>query len=544
MDDNLPVVNMEVSSGTFRIKTQEAIYQITVTPDSSLARVVEKVVEREAPAAAPAAGSAADDPFYREMTEEMYSEIGRLARQLSLSIKEIPGQSFKGLDIQSAGVELEDAKGQLEDIVQMTEKATMDIMDLAESIQEELADVQGRLTGIKELEFMSRSEGDVDPDLDWGVEPSTEDETSDAGAGAEAEQAAAFLETVIQRVTGLREAVAGLPRQEAAEGAPEPAPAAPEPAAPTVRKTYHFDTDVVFQTLYELCTNETVKDHIKLMRGEQETAFDTEAVQAALGEMATNVDVEDNFFNFPISNILKALFAASKVDKHKQILKKMNQTAGNIFLDTVLPVEGEVQETEVAAPAPEPAPAQPAAPASPCLPAEQIDQLLEMIDENIGLLEAEKEKLAQAAADDDMGGMETGTDDPPFTRVKQGDREQIIDTVEGASELIQDITSHLTRILEALAFQDLSGQRILKIVRLISDVQVQLLSILVSFGARMKKRKEAPEMAEAAGDGHDLAQSEVDKMLEQVGGSTLEGPEAEGRLDQGKVDDLLADLGF
>ena len=98
-----------------------------------------------------------------------------------------------------------------------------------------------------------------------------------------------------------------------------------------------------------------------------------------------------------------------------------------------------------------------------------------------------------------------------------------------------------------MSFQDLSGQRIFKIVKLISDVQVQILSLLVSFGAKMKKRREEKDRVSIK-DAEQMAQSEVDKMLERVSTPTapeeLGGPAAEGRLDQGAVDTLLADLGF
>ena len=519
MADNLPVVNMEVSSGTFRIKTAEAIYQITVTPDSSLTRVVEKVVVKEAPPTKAPEGSSEDDPFYKDLTQDMYSEIGRLARQLSLSIKEIPGQSFKGLDIKSAGIELEDAKGQLEDIVQMTEKATMDIMDLAENIQEELKEVNTRLLSIKQLDFMS--EGGAD--LDWDAEPG-DGFGDDPKAGTP--DSSGLFDEIIEKVSGLRAAVAGLPRLETVPKAP-----ATEPASkPTTE--YRYDLDVVFQTLYELCTNEAVKDHIKAMRADRTTSFDGETVKKALAQMAETVTVEDNFFNFSITNILKSLFQACTNDKYKQVLKKMNQSAGSIFLDNVLPIEGEVrQET----PRAESAPSVSDVPSGPGLPEGRIEELLSLIDANLRLLEEKKALAAKAPG--------TPAAEDGFTRVKSEDRQEIVGSVEGASGQLQNVMSQITRILETLAFQDLSGQRILKIVRLISDVQVQLLSILVSFGAKIKQKKEEPEVVTQEG-AHKMAQNEVDKMLEKVGGSSLEGPEAEGRLNQDAVDGLLADLGF
>jgi hypothetical protein len=248
--------------------------------------------------------------------------------------------------------------------------------------------------------------------------------------------------------------------------------------------------------------------------------------------MAETVDFEDNFFNFSITNILKSLFQACTNEKYKQVLKKMNQTAGAIFLDNILPIEGEVREET---PRAESAPSVPGVPAEPGLPAARIDELLSLIDANLRLLE---EKKALAAKAPGTPAIEDG-----FTRVKSEDRQEIVGSVEGASGQLQNVMSQITRILETLAFQDLSGQRILKIVRLISDVQVQLLSILVSFGAKIKQKKEEPEVVTKEG-AHKMVQDEVDRMLEKVGGSSLQGPEAEGSLNQDAVDGLLADLGF
>ena len=548
MDSNLPIINLELNSGVFRIKTPDAIYNITVTQDSSITKVVEKVVEREVlrqeePKTASGPSSDLDDLFYREISEEMYDEIGKLARQLSLSIQEIPGPTLKGVDIKKTGIELEDAKGQLEDIVQMTEKATMDIMDLAETIQEDLQEVESTLGSLKEMEFMSL--GEMEKDLDWGDDVFNEPEPVD-----KAEITPEFLGMIIDTETQLKEIIQQLPASDEQAAVVAVAPQAPAaPPEPRLEKItrYEFDVDVVFQTLYELCTNETVKSHIKAMRTEQKTSFDQQAVGQFLAELAPNVDVEDNFFNFPITSILKGLHDATGSEKYKQVLKKMNQTAANIFLDAVLPVEGSTVEEEIELPAEEPDP--PAAPLaeenltpSQSISPDTIQTLLSLVDENIGRLEAEKKRLEEGSDQEQPSSL-----DPDFTQVRNEDREAIIHSVDGTDKIVRRITSHLTGIMEALSFQDLSGQRIFKIVRLISDVQIQLLSLLISFGSKIKQKKE--EQTATIQDADKLAQDEVDKMMEkisQAASSTMElaGPDGEGRLDQNEVDKMLANLGF
>lgn len=535
MDDSLPVVNLELNSGVFKIKTPVAIYQITVTPDSTLTKVVEKIVEKEViraeAAPPPRTLTQAMDLFYSEITTEMYSEIGKLARQLSLSIKEIPGK-YRDMDIQQTGVELEDAKGQLEDIVHMTEKATMDIMDLAESIQDELNKVQDHLGALKDLEFMN-----IEPiGSDWDEGPS-------AAAAPPPQQLAdttnQFLNTIIDQEGRLREAITSLPVATQSPGTDEPVPAALPPQVQKVT-TYIFDLDVVFQTMYELCTNEAVKDHIKAMRTERNTAFDGPALLKALSDQAPTVTMEDNFFNFPIPAVLKTLFQTAKSEKYKQVLKKMNQTAASIFLEAILPLEGQVQEKEISSDPPLSAPKKTSLPPRAGLPPEKIESLLSLVDQTVNMLEAEKGRLSSITLT--SGAPDLGED---FTRVRIEDREQIVNTLEGSRGTIQQIMNHITRILEALSFQDLSGQRIMKIVRLISDVQVQLLSLLVSFGTKIKQKQKESQAVTSTKQTEKMAQAEVDRMMERVAPPPeLGGPGAEGRLDQNAVDGMLAELGF
>ena len=135
--------------------------------------------------------------------------------------------------------------------------------------------------------------------------------------------------------------------------------------------------------------------------------------------------------------------------------------------------------------------------------------------------------------------------------IPKGDRDVIVSAVAASDSLIKNTTRHLTRIMEALSFQDLSGQRIKKIVNLISDIQVQLLTLLVSVDSKIKAHKDSPAKARPKEETDKVAQAEVDRMLEKLAGgpavgepSELKGPGADNRLDQGAVNDLLAELGF
>ncbi|MDR2613353.1 MAG: protein phosphatase CheZ, partial [Deltaproteobacteria bacterium] len=119
-------------------------------------------------------------------------------------------------------------------------------------------------------------------------------------------------------------------------------------------------------------------------------------------------------------------------------------------------------------------------------------------------------------------------------------------SIASSEKLIRNTTGHLTHIMEALSFQDLSGQRIKRIVGMISDIQVQLLSLLVAVDTKIKAHHDAPDAQRPKEETEKVAQEEVDRMLERLSAesSELKGPGAENRLDQGAVNDLLSQLGF
>ncbi len=123
------------------------------------------------------------------------------------------------------------------------------------------------------------------------------------------------------------------------------------------------------------------------------------------------------------------------------------------------------------------------------------------------------------------------------------EQEKLIAAIESTDKLIKNIIISISRILESLSFQDLSGQQIKKILSVLSSVQVQLLSMLVTFGVKLKKKGEYESLA--VGEKEDLVHQEVDKMKSKVSDDVWEAEEeGEGPLNQDAVDDLLAELGF
>jgi chemotaxis regulatin CheY-phosphate phosphatase CheZ len=419
---------------------------------------------------------------------------------------------MKNVDISQAGVDLEGAKGRLQDIVEMTEKATMEIMDISENIQEGCDEIKKNLTEIQKIDFIGRLEKEAQGEglSESNHELSVED-----------------IDAVIDREEKLKQELLNLPLQPAAEEAK-----ASEPETKTV-KVYSFDVDVVFQTLYELCTNEQVKSHIKSMRGEVNNAFAIDDVLKDFSELATTVDVEDNFFNFPLPDILKILFQHSKEEKYSKTLKKMHQSAASIFLDQILPIERSVEGKEVQAEKKAEEPRENNAPA--VLSDNSLTGMIKLIDKNIEKLKAHRDKLSNMSIGSSTASSEQN--------LHKEDQEKLIDAISSTDTLIKNIIINISRILESLSFQDLSGQQIKKILSVLSSVQVQLLSMLVTFGVKLKK-KEAYESL-AVGEKEDLVHQEVDKMKSKVSDDVWEDEEeGEGSLNQDAVDDLLAELGF
>ncbi|ODQ01104.1 MULTISPECIES: protein phosphatase CheZ [Salinivibrio] len=109
--------------------------------------------------------------------------------------------------------------------------------------------------------------------------------------------------------------------------------------------------------------------------------------------------------------------------------------------------------------------------------------------------------------------------------------DELLTQVEGGAT---ELHGHLTDILMAQDFQDLTGQVIRRVIELVQEVEQQLVEILTAFGM---------ENDETAGEAPSQQEDTVDK-------SAPEGPiiHPEERDDvvhsQDDVDDLLSSLGF
>jgi chemotaxis protein CheZ len=94
----------------------------------------------------------------------------------------------------------------------------------------------------------------------------------------------------------------------------------------------------------------------------------------------------------------------------------------------------------------------------------------------------------------------------------------------------------LTDIITDLSFQDLTGQRLKRVVSAIASIRETVFDLYVSTGLMIKTHEEAPEknLTEIA--------EESRRKVQEIRNSELKGPQREA--SQKDVDDLLASLGM
>jgi len=114
--------------------------------------------------------------------------------------------------------------------------------------------------------------------------------------------------------------------------------------------------------------------------------------------------------------------------------------------------------------------------------------------------------------------------------------------VETVNILLDQVTTFedsLTQIMTSLSFQDLTGQRLKKVVTALGEIQTSIFDLYVSSGLMLKTGEEMPEK-----EVEEIAAESKRRMneLKDAKGSKLKGPSRD--TNQADVDSLLADLGL
>lgn len=509
----LPEIRLELNSGTFKIRTPAAIYVITVQPVGTVAQEISQVVAQEVASEMVAEGTETskdsntiismepmDDVFYKEVSMSMLNRVGALAKKLNVSLKDLSTEVSQGIDFGKSGRRLSDAMEQLEEINIMTENATMVIMDLTEKIQEDIGWTKDNIKVLNEIDL-------------------TSDESVDS-AYREAEKMCSVVEThrplVDEIVSSQQELLASISKlSELAAGETG--------SKEDAEKFYEFDLDAIFQTLYEFCTNEAVKKHLKTMR-EDKQACDSQRFNTAINESLKEIKFENNLVDIPIKSILAAFFQATDSEKYKGFLEKLDANLSSLFLETHLPVE-----------LPNPKGGSKTGSGDPTI--------LAVLSDIAGRANINLEKLLKVKTE----FFDSEMDSSIFknlgdkTAIKREDRDTIKKILGESNLRFSSIMDLATKIFENLSFQDLAGQKIRKIIKLLTEFQVQLLMMLVGFDAQIKTREHNKDIT--AEESEKLVQREVDKVLAGVMVET-EGEAMEKRFDQDAVNEILESMGF
>jgi chemotaxis protein CheZ len=151
--------------------------------------------------------------------------------------------------------------------------------------------------------------------------------------------------------------------------------------------------------------------------------------------------------------------------------------------------------------------------------ADQLDKILATTEQATGEIMdiVEKHMEMQAKSNEILHSLKSGG----------VTKEQLHDLREMSDSLNAD----LMQIMTTLSFQDLTGQRIKRIIGAIKNVEAIVLDLYLSTGIKLKTHEEAPDM-------------DLDQIEEQAERkvSELKGPQMQ--TSQASVDDLLASLGM
>ncbi len=298
-EDNRPEVNLEICSGFFRIPTNDIIYNIKVltSNESSTTRVIEKIIEVEKKVTAPPAAPPPVEP----------------APVPPVPVAPPQPEATPSVDdyFQKAAVKVCEDLGKCQNsdsVLEQQSSALNGLNDLAEMAGE----LTAILNGIKENFPAGSNRGS---------------QNNDANA----------IKAIIAKVDQAQNLI-GSPADTTTDKPVANDEPAPE-SAPQKHIRYLFNFDAVFQTIYELCTNETVKEHVQKARAKADDIFSKEKFYDALSPKVAKLQEDDGFFTIPMSDVFTSLQTACSDNGTCNLLKKMAQQQGDIFLDQFLPLE-------------------------------------------------------------------------------------------------------------------------------------------------------------------------------------------------------------
>ena len=416
---------------------------------------------------------------YQQVSREIYEGLGKLAKDINLSIQDLSLAELIQTSMGSPGEHLDQARHQVTDVLLMTEQATLNIMDLVEEIREDCQSVQSKLLSLTQAPETPAGE-------DAGLEAAS-DEGGEQKLWETLQTQAEELDRLMQ--TGGHET------------------AAPAAGAPS------FSLADILQIILEFCTNEKVKQHLKAVQSKQEAVFVTNEVEQALNLLAAEAPQEEGFYQLPLVQVLEILRSHCQDERVKDLFTKMASSADKLFPVAALPLEAKEPADDFSE-----VPADLEGKSDLATGWQELRHTLALLQEH---------RQAAAPAEGSGAGGRKG----------MAELKMVLDTVD-------HITKNLSRIIEALSFQDLSGQRLLKILKIIRQLQVQVLTLLVAAGERLQGQ--FPDQSLGLRES-DQAREELDRLLAGFAPSPTQGAEVAADnqpLDQNAINELLTTMGF
>ncbi len=294
-EENRPEVNLEVCSGFFRIPTKDLIFNIKVleSNESSTTRVIEKIIEVEKKAA-PTAPPPLPEPSPQAPNPQPVA-----------------------------------AEPQVDDYYQQAAIKFCAKLNECQSSDSGQDAHNSSLNGINDLGEMANELSVVLGGVKSQPPPNADSNNSNSGNMDEA------LKSITDKIIQAKKLVGSPVSKEAPAPPKKNTPA----AAPQKITRYLFNFDAVFQTIYELCTNETVKEHVQKARAKADEIFSKEKFYDSLSPKVAKLQEDDGFFSIPMSDIYTSLSASCSDKSTSNLLKKMDQQQSDIFLDQFLPLE-------------------------------------------------------------------------------------------------------------------------------------------------------------------------------------------------------------
>ncbi len=110
--------------------------------------------------------------------------------------------------------------------------------------------------------------------------------------------------------------------------------------------------------------------------------------------------------------------------------------------------------------------------------------------------------------------------------------EDAIKVIKDEVDVLKMLKERSLKMMEPLSFQDLVGQRIQRIIKLVRSMENRIEEMIVSFGIKIKKHKEDPTRS------YEELNKDVSRYLNQ-----LKGPQRSGEgLNQDAIDNILENL--